>query len=80
MAKRHFTLTLPAAEATLERVRARLKLHEGEIDSDFGVVLIDPRRNIYVILLDEAAATRVEPSAGLSGPYSNPRIESFGQP
>jgi hypothetical protein len=80
MPKQMLTLTLPPEEATLSQVRRRLNLSADEIDSEFGVVLIDPKRNLYTILVEEEAVHKVSGRPEVKGPFSNPRIEPFGPP
>ena len=79
MAKQLFTVTLPAP-ATLERAAERLGLKPGEIDEHFGLVLVDPGRDQYAIMIEESAAARLAGAEGVRGPYANPRIEPFGPP
>jgi hypothetical protein len=80
MAKYMMTVRLDPKEATLARVRRKLKLKKDEIDPVFGVVSLDLDANLYAILVDEAAAARLTGSAGVSSPYANPPIEPFGPP
>jgi hypothetical protein len=80
MAKQMLTLKLHPKEATLSKVSKRLNLSPEEIDSAFGVVNIDPKRNLYTILVDEEAARRVSGVPEVKGPFSNPKIEPFGPP
>ena len=80
MSKQMLTLKLRPEEATLSRVRQRLNLSAAEVDSKFGVVNIDPKRNLYTILVEEEAARRVSKTSGVKGPFSNPKIETFGPP
>jgi len=80
MAKLMLTLRLNPAQATLAHVRDKLKLDAEEIDSDFGVVSIDPAAQLYTVLVDDAAALRVAGTAGVQGPFANPPIEPFGPP
>ena len=78
MAKQMLTLKLPPREATLSKVSKRLNLSSEEIDSEFGVVNIDPKHNLYAILVEEEAARRVSGAPEVKGPFSNPKIEPFG--
>ena len=52
------------------------KLSAAEIDEEYGVVLIDPRKHHFVVLVDELAAERIREHEGVLGVYSNPRIET----
>jgi hypothetical protein len=80
MSKQMITLKLHPKEATLSQVRRRLGLTSEEVDTAFGVVNIDPKRNLYTILVEEEAARRVSGRPEVKGPFSNPKIETFGPP
>jgi hypothetical protein len=66
----------------MEDVRARFGLTADEIDTDFGVVEIDPEDHLYTVLVEQSAAGKLVPSGDwdVSGPFSNPRIAPFGPP
>ena len=78
MAKQMLTLKLSPKEATLSKVSKQLNLSSEEIDAEFGIVNIDPKRNLYAVLVEEEAARRVGRAPGVEGPFSNPKIEPFG--
>jgi hypothetical protein len=78
MAKVMMTLRLDPEHASLADVRRLLDLGEDEVDAGFGVVNISPSEHLYTILVDQAAAARVEGADAVEGVYGNPRIEPFG--
>jgi hypothetical protein len=80
MGKEMLTVKLKPNEATLPAVRRKLKLLPEDIDHDFGVVNIDPKQNLYAILVEPTAARRASKQDGIEGPFSNPKIETFGPP
>ncbi|MEU6414114.1 hypothetical protein [Microbispora sp. NPDC046933] len=76
------TVRLPAP-ATLEAAMRRLGLSEDEVDTVYGLVPVDPGRNLYVLRVTEDAGRRVgDPDTGKAdgGPYSDPPIEPYGPP
>ena len=66
---------------TLEAAARQLGVGVEAVDATFGVVLIDPERGLYSVQVD---AAQLPPEAATDeayrGPFSNPRIESFGPP
>lgn len=80
MATRMVTLKLDPADATLKKIRARYELSHKEVDANFGVVALDPDKNLFAILVDEQAAGRLDGRDDVVGTYSNPKIEPFGPP
>jgi hypothetical protein len=74
-----FTIELEEPQATVPEVKKRLHLADDQIDADFGVVSIDPQAHLYAILVEEGTTPPGDAGA-VSGPYSNPRIETFGPP
>jgi hypothetical protein len=80
VAKLMLTLRLDPRDATLARVRRKLKLGKDEVDRAFGLVSLRPEEHTYAILVEETAAARLSGAPGGSGPFSNPVIEPFGPP
>ena len=75
-----FTLRLDADDASLAAVRKRFRLREDDVDADFGLVSIDPEASLFAILVSAGALEKLSGDPAVAGPYSNPRIESFGPP
>ena len=76
------TVRLPAP-ATLETAMRHLDLAEDEVDTAYGLVPVDPDRDLYVLRVSESAGRRLGDSgAGKAdgGPYSDPPIEPYGPP
>ncbi|GAB3897759.1 hypothetical protein [Microbispora bryophytorum] len=72
-----------APPATLETAMLRLGLTEDDVDTAYGLVPVDPGRNLYVLRVTEDAGRRVGDSDGGTadgGPYSDPPIEPYGPP
>ncbi|MEU6998241.1 hypothetical protein [Nonomuraea sp. NPDC046570] len=67
------TVRLPRG-ATLADAIERLGLSEDEVDTGYGLVLIDPDQGLYGLRVTDEAGHRAGP------PYSDPRIEPFGPP
>lgn len=80
MAKVMVTLRLDPERASLAEVGRLLGLAADELDSGFGLVNISPAEHLYTILVEEAAAARVQDAAEVEGVFGNPRIDPFGPP
>lgn len=74
------TVKLDPAHASVEDVIRKLDLSDGQIDRDFGVVNVDPKRQLYAVMVEAAAAERLSRRPDVAGPYANPTIEPFGPP
>jgi len=62
---------------TLEGVREHYGLAPGEVDERFGVILIDPRRNLFTVRIAESALERVRGDDWrVEGPFADPEIGS----
>lgn len=81
MAKMMLTLHDRPPDLDIETVIAELGLDAAEVDLEYGLQLIDPAAGDYVMLVEEAAVQRIDPAqAGVSGPYADVEIETFGPP
>ncbi|MET9343969.1 hypothetical protein [Nonomuraea sp. NPDC003804] len=67
------TVRLPRG-ATLADATARLGLSEKDVDTAYGLVLIDPDEGLYGLRVTEEAGRRAGP------PFADPRIEPYGPP
>ena len=82
MSKVMMTIRSPQGPPSLAAIRERYGLSATDLDERFGVVAVDPADHAYTILVERAAAARIQPGQGweIEGPFSNPRIEPFGPP
>ncbi|GAA0462844.1 hypothetical protein [Streptomyces olivaceiscleroticus] len=71
------TVTLPPG-STLQDAQRRLGLADDEVDAAYGLVSIDPARNLFALMVTEEAGSRIKGLPGTQGPYANPRIHPFG--
>jgi hypothetical protein len=75
MAKVMMVVEGPGRAPTVSEAAGILRVDPVHLDATFGVVLTDPKRNLYTVLVDEEAAGLAK---GGEGPYSNPPISTFG--
>ena len=83
MSKVMFNVRWPEGHPTAEQVCQKYGLSPEDVDDQFGVIEVDPAEHVYTILVDEAAAARLDPDRAngrLEGPFSNPKIEPCGPP
>jgi hypothetical protein len=80
MGKVMLTLKCAPEDRDLAKLRQQLNLSPEEVDAGFGVVVIDPKKNLCTILIEESAASRISGQPGVKGPFANPTIEPFGPP
>jgi len=72
------TVTLEGP-ATLEAAAASLGVEETSLDANFGIVEIDPERNLYSVMVEEDASVPDSRSGKeFRGPFSNPKIAPTG--
>ncbi|MBK8501008.1 MAG: hypothetical protein IPL46_01740 [Saprospiraceae bacterium] len=61
---------------SIQDLEQRFNLKKEDLDPEFGIVLIDPEKLLYSVLLNQEVAAKLQGYEGnLRGPYSNPRIE-----
>lgn len=77
-----FNVTWEKGQPSIEEIQRQYGFKQGEIDSQYGVIEIDPEDNLYTVKVNSDAAARVYKKAGqtLSSPegvYSDPKIEPF---
>lgn len=64
---------------SLEVAAAQLKVSIDDIDSQFGVVPIDAEKDLYCVQVrTEALPPNTATDEQYRGPFSDPKIESFG--
>lgn len=82
MGKVMMSMTAPQGAPTVDEIERRFALPRGAIDRQFGVVEIDDLTHEYAISVEENAVPRIKSTTDLTfvGPFSNPRIETFGPP
>ena len=78
MATVMMTIHAPGGTPDLDAIKKKYGLTPSEIDEQFGVVPLG--EDDYTILVESSAAGKVSPDANwdTAGPYSNPKIETFG--
>ncbi len=65
-------------EVSVESFCKEFNIAKNEIDLDFGVVDIDPEKELYCVRLTYSAAKRLGLDIdSLKGPFSDPKIEPF---
>ena len=69
-------MTVECHEApSLEAAARTLGVAESALDADFGVVPIDPDRDLYTVRIDAAAVRKLGRGKGkYRGPFSDPKI------
>jgi hypothetical protein len=80
MATVMMTIHAPGRTPDLQEIIKKYGLSPSEIDANFGVVSLG--NDDYTILVESDAAQKISPDTNweTAGPYSNPKIETFGLP
>lgn len=68
-------------QPSIERVAADLSVPLCAFDAQFGVILVDPKRDIYAVRVDlDQLPEKIQSEFIVSGPFSDPKIAPFGPP
>ena len=76
----------PSSTPSIGDVCELFDIKPQEIDSQFGVIETDRNENLYTVLIDATATTRVKavlatrPSDPAENVFANPQVEPFGPP
>ncbi|MBC6402954.1 MAG: hypothetical protein GDA39_10135 [Hyphomonadaceae bacterium] len=69
------------ARPSIEWAAEQMSLPIDAFDEGFGIIVVDPVRNIYTVRVDsEKLPPDLPKETGLSGPFSDPKIVPFGNP
>jgi hypothetical protein len=73
------TVTIPGEHPGIARAAQVLGVAPEAMDQAFGVVPIDPARNLYAVQVrEDALKGKQKKGKDFEGPFANPRIEPFG--
>ena len=74
-----FTVKGNGGPPTFEEAARQIGISPDDIDRSFGVVALDPSRALYSVRALTAAVPKQESaSEPYRGPFSDPKIETFG--
>ena len=74
-----YTFTWKPTQGNLVRSFCEeFKINESEIDPHFGVIDLDPEKDLYCTMITKEAAERIGVKLDVKGPFSNTRIGPFG--
>ena len=81
MAKVMMTVQSPTPPS-LADLQERFQLQASDLDAAFGIIEIDPDLQLYSFMVEESKSHLVTGMGNkdVQGPYSNPKIETFGLP
>ena len=73
------TITGGQEQPSIERVAEELSVPLCAFDAQFGMILVDPKRDIYAIRVDpDQMPEAIRSDFVVSGPFSDPKIAPFG--
>jgi hypothetical protein len=79
MADVMYTIEVLGAKPTMAQAARTLQVQESDLDSNFGVVLIDLKRGLYTVRIREQSGANPDTTnPRLKGPFADPGIGHFG--
>jgi hypothetical protein len=79
MADGMYTIEALHGQPTLAQAAQMLQVQEADLDSSFGVVLIDRKRGLYTVRVREKSGANPDTTnPRLKGPFADPGIGHFG--
>lgn len=73
-------MTVALSEPSLGAAAKSLGVALAALDKDFGVLPVDPDQGLYAIKVQRDAVPATAPGKPYRGPFSNPKISSYGPP
>jgi hypothetical protein len=73
-----YTIALSGRSPTLSDAANVLNVPEACLDKRFGVVLIDPKKRLYTVLINGPDQPAPSANPAIEGPFSNPGIGHYG--
>lgn len=74
-----YVIEAPQGQPTLPQAAQMLQVPEADLDTGFGVVLIDPKRGLYTVRIREQTGAHPDTSnPQVKGPFADPGIGLFG--
>ncbi|SEO76293.1 hypothetical protein SAMN04487843_103403 [Methylobacterium sp. ap11] len=64
---------------TLQEAARILGVTKSDVDASFGVVPIDEERGLFAVKVGAASVASRPASDAVRGPFSNPKIATFGR-
>ena len=61
----------------IEEVLEKYRLAKSDIDSNFGIIEIDPEKRLFSMSVKALSTNKLDSFNDLEGPFSNPAIGTF---
>jgi hypothetical protein len=74
-----YTIESDHGPPTIAEAAQMLQVQESDLDPDFGIILIDPKRGLYTVRIRDQSAAHPDTSRQeVDGPFADPGIGLFG--